>query len=69
MYLGSSGVTLSSSCESLVWFGGSYNGGLGIPVAALGDSASSPRWRAFRVAAGSRREDEVAREHSTVFGA
>ena len=27
MYLGSSSVTLSSSCESLVWFGGFYNGG------------------------------------------
>ena len=40
---------------------------LGIPVAALEGSVSSPRLRAFHMAAGSRGEVQVAQEHSIVF--
>ena len=61
----------SSSCESSV-FGVRrfYNCGFfGIPVAILSGSASSPRWRPFRVPAGLRREGELAQEHFIVFGA
>ena len=62
-----SGVALSSSCECLDWFGVSTMIAFGIPVAALEGSVLSPQWRTFHMAASSRREGEVAREHSIVF--